>query len=547
MFTRAACISASKPNLASTSLRHLSTTTSSTLNMPLPCEVHVTSSLDKKDGVQYDGIILVTDAISSLTGELKFLQEPLNEHSQVDKSVGKKTSILPIKSEYKRLVFAPTGPLDRDYDDVRRFADAAEAGVKKAVEAGFEAPMLVVAPDARYPCAQLVASLGALHALYVPLEVREDECQKSSMVSALGIYSETGSEKLSKVCKAYEAGKHIARDIQGSDPERMAPPKVADHVVEHFKDSDCVSVEVVADTPTIEANYPCLAAVDRACKGIARHQARVIKLTYEGTGPITDTIFLVGKGVTYDTGGADIKAGGVMAGMHRDKGGASAVAGFFEVLNHLKPEGLKVYGTMSMVRNSVGANCYVADEIIKSRAGVRVRIGNTDAEGRMAMVDCLCEAKEKALNEVNPHLYTIATLTGHAVLAMGKGYAIAMDNGPARKIKNAQNLQEAGDLVGDMFEISTIRREDYIAHTGKSIYEDVIQANNQPSTRTARGHQNPSAFLIMTSGLDKHGLDSSKQIKYTHLDIAGAEGNFPGLPSGSPVTGLYSRYISPNQ
>ena len=55
----------------------------------------------------------------------------------------------------------------------------------------------------------------------------------------------------------------------------------------------------------------------------------------------------------------------------------------------------------------------------------QVRVGNTDAEGRMAMVDCLCEAKEKALNEVNPQLYTIATLTGHAIIAMGPGYTVS--------------------------------------------------------------------------------------------------------------------------
>ena len=56
----------------------------------------------------------------------------------------------------------------------------------------------------------------------------------------------------------------------------------------------------------------------------------------------------------------------------------------------------------------------------------QVRVGNTDAEGRMAMVDCLCEAKEVALNENNPHLYTIATLTGHAIIAMGKGYSVSI-------------------------------------------------------------------------------------------------------------------------
>ena len=54
---------------------------------------------------------------------------------------------------------------------------------------------------------------------------------------------------------------------------------------------------------------------------------------------------------------------------------------------------------MAMVRNSVGSDAYVADEIITSRAGVRLRVGNTDAEGRMAMVDVLCHAKEKALKD----------------------------------------------------------------------------------------------------------------------------------------------------
>merc|ERR1739838_816584 len=158
-------------------------------------------------------------------------------------------------------------------------------------------------------------------------------------------------------------------------------------------------------------------------------------------------------------------------------------------------------------------------------------------------------AKEKALNEVNPHLYTIATLTGHAIASVGLGYSIAMDNGPARNAKNAQSLQDAGDLIGDMFEISTIRREDYSNHTGECNsantceIAEVLQYNS--ASRRTRGHQSPSAFLIMASGLDKHGLDSLKQLKYTHLDIAASEGFFPGMPSASPVTGLYSRYVSP--
>lgn len=65
------------------------------------------------------------------------------------------------------------------------------------------------------------------------------------------------------------------------------------------------------------------------------------------------------------------------------------------------------------------------------------------------------------MNAVNPQLMTIATLTGHAFLTVGEPYSIIMDNGPAAKQQVAQKVQEAGHLLGDMFEISTIRREDY--------------------------------------------------------------------------------------
>lgn len=64
-------------------------------------------------------------------------------------------------------------------------------------------------------------------------------------------------------------------------------------------------------------------------------------------------------------------------------------------------------------------------------------------------------------------------------------------------------LSTAGEVLGDVFEVSTIRREDYEFHKGKSEYEDILQCNNLPSSATPRGHQTPAAFLIMASGLDK--------------------------------------------
>jgi leucyl aminopeptidase len=199
-------------------------------------------------------------------------------------------------------------------------------------------------------------------------------------------------------------------------------------------------------------------------------------------------------------GGLDIKAGGIMAGMHRDKCGAAAVAGVmaalaitrvricsvtllradvhFLFLTHwpfLQPAGVKFVGRMAMVRNSTGSDGYVADEILLSRAGKRVRVVNTDAEGRMAMADLLCQAKEEALGgAVNPRLLTIATLTGHAVRAVGEGYSIVMVNDPAKDAGIATRLQAAGDKFGDPFEYSTVRREDWTMITPKYATEDVV-------------------------------------------------------------------------
>uniref|UniRef100_A0A3Q2VLF5 Zgc:152830 n=1 Tax=Haplochromis burtoni TaxID=8153 RepID=A0A3Q2VLF5_HAPBU len=485
----------------------------------------------------FDGIVLVTQSHESLPSELESLKAPLQDYNAVDSGLGEEVVVIKVPGlPGNRLVFASTGPVNRDYDDIRRFSDAAVNGIQRALKAGMQRPLLVCPPHADYKNNTLVAALGALHALYMPLEVRESNVKKNDhKVCVLGLWAaeEARGTKLVELANALENGRLAYRDIGGSDPERMAAPRVADYVQELFKDSP-VKVEVVSDLKTLEKEYPCLAAVNRCANSVPRHQARVVKLQYCGEGPIEKTLMLVGKGITYDTGGADIKAGGVMAGMHRDKCGAAAVAGFFQIVAQLKPQHLKVVGVMAMVRNSVGADCYVADELVVSRAGRRVRVGNTDAEGRMVMVDLLCEMKEKAVNEVSPQLFTIATLTGHAIRAMGPNYSVSTHN-------VAFSWQNA--VLGDLFEVSTIRREDYEFHKGQSEYEDILQCNNLPSSATPRGHQTPAAFLIMASGLDKHGVDSEAPLPYSHIDIAGSSGPFPGVPTGAPIVTMATNYI----
>jgi len=487
------------------------------------------------DSDQYDCLVLVGPGpdCSGVAAVSDALQPVL----AVDAAAASKGCVAPVQLPCKRLVFSPTGPLDRDYDDVRRFGDAAAAGIKRALAAGAKRPMLRIAGSVRGRTeedAALTGLLGGLSSLYTPLEMRETKEFKEK-VEALGW---AGDQAIMQQALIIEEGRIVSRDIGGSDPERMAAPRVEEYVKEIFQESG-VKVEVVQGQETFEKEYPCLAAVNRCAAQVPRHDGRVLWLTYQGEGTVKKTVYLVGKGITYDTGGADIKAGGIMAGMSRDKCGAAGVAGVLKSISLAKPAGVKVVGAMAMVRNSVGSNCYVSDEIITSRAGVRLRVGNTDAEGRMAMVDVLARAKELALADPDPSLMTMATLTGHAVLAVGP-YSAIMDNGPAKAAGTALAVQAVGDSVGDMFEISTVRREDWDLIKDKSgEFVSVLQCNNAASSRTPRGHQFPAAFLTQVSGLDKHQLSSDKPLKYSHLDIAGSSGNLPDPTTASSVPALF--------
>uniref|UniRef100_A0A8C1GGM8 Zgc:152830 n=1 Tax=Cyprinus carpio TaxID=7962 RepID=A0A8C1GGM8_CYPCA len=482
----------------------------------------------------FDGIILICQSHEQLPDELECLKAPLQDYSTVDCCIGEEVVVVKVPGlPGNRVVFACTGPVNRDYDDVRRFSDAAANGIKRAMKAGMQRPLLVCPPHSSYAKNTLVAVLGALHVLYTVRNI---------FFFFFVIYIFTfhfisfnhQNDILDENREACDCPIDISKlHCQGPEKYRQNTPSA-------ISDSP---VTVVSNLNTLEKEYPCLAAVNRCANTVPRHQARVIKLLYCGEGPIQQTLLVVGKGITYDTGGADIKAGGIMAGMHRDKCGSAAVAGFFQILAKLKPKHLKVVGAMAMVRNSVGSDCYVADELVVSRAGRRIRVGNTDAEGRMVMVDLLCEMKEQALQEVSPHLFTIATLTGHAIRAMGPHYSIIMDNGAAQRSGNALQWQKAGEMLGDLFEVSTIRREDYEFHKGKSEYEEILQSNNLPSSATPRGHQTPAAFLIMASGLDKHGVDSDKPLPYSHIDIAGSSGPFPGVPTGAPILAMATKYL----
>ncbi|MBW2525955.1 MAG: leucyl aminopeptidase family protein, partial [Deltaproteobacteria bacterium] len=392
-----------------------------------------------------------------------------------------------------------------------------------------------------------VALLGGLGALWEPLEAREALGEADvEPVTEIGFVAPAGeaAARVARVVAALEEGRRLARDLAGTNPERMRPEAFAALCEQEFAGGP-VRCEVVSDGDAIRRGYPLLAAVARASEAVERHRPRIVRLTYEGAEP-THTLLFAGKGVTYDSGGADLKVGGHMAGMSRDKGGAAAVAGLLQTIARLQPSGIRVVAELGLVRNSIGADAYVADEIIESHAGVRVRVGNTDAEGRMVLADLLSHLRLAAVNAKEPKIFTVATLTGHAARAVGP-YSIAIDNGPAQQAGIAHRLARVGDGWGDPFSISRVRREDYDFVAPRSRADDVLQCNNDSSVNTARGHQFPMAFLAIAAGLVDHGLRSATPLPFTHVDIGGSAcvgGDWQhGRPTAAPVVALAAAFV----
>lgn len=507
---------------------------------PRPIQVPTLNELSGTD--TFDALIIVGQNFESLPSPYA---ESYAAALKTDARVASQVSVAACETAPgNRVVFAPAGSLDQDYDDVRRFYDAAHKAASTARDSGARAPALLVhdvPQSGLYQNALAVSYFGFCQALYEPFEAREHFGETVEPVEVVGVIGEADANWL----QAVEEGRRVARDLCGTQPERMGPPRFAEYLQNAVSGSD-LSVSVIDDKMQLEHEYPLLAAVGRASFHIDNQRPTVVRLEYTGGGDTEQTLYLVGKGITYDTGGADLKVGGHMAGMSRDKGGAAGVAGLMKTISLLKPKGIRVVAELALVRNNIGSNAFVADEIIKARSGVRVRIGNTDAEGRLVMGDCLAKLTEEAQSATNPSLYTVATLTGHAALAKGP-YTALVPNGAAQSSGLVNKLLEAGELWGDPAELSPSRREDYDFVRGRTKADDVLSSNNGPSATTRRGHQFPMAFLAIVAGLDKHGMNSEKPIPYTHIDIAGSgvEGGDwqHGKPTATPVLAFSGAFL----
>lgn len=199
----------------------------------------------------------------------------------------------------------------------------------------------------------------------------------------------------------------LARDLINTPANDLGPDaleKKARELAHRHK----MKVKVIAGDELLAANFPMIHAVGRA----SAQAPRLIDLHWGKT--THPKVTLVGKGVTFDTGGLDIKSAAGMLIMKKDMGGAANVLGLAHAIMDARlPVRLRVL--LPVVENAIAGNAFRPGDVLRSRAGLTVEIGNTDAEGRLILADALALADEEA-----PDLIVdMATLTGAARVALG--------------------------------------------------------------------------------------------------------------------------------
>lgn len=229
------------------------------------------------------------------------------------------------------------------------------------------------------------------------------------------------------------AAQALVRDLVDTPASDMGPGELADAVMAVAK-SVGATVEIIRGEALLTANFPAIHAVGRA----ASRSPRLIDMHWGD--PSHPRLTLIGKGITFDTGGLNIKPGGGMAAMKKDMGGAAHALALAKLITEARlPVRLRLI--IPAAENSISGDAMRPGDILASRAGKTIEVTNTDAEGRLV----LCDAIALACEEKPDLLIDFATLTGAARVALGPQLAAFFANDDALAAEFAAAATRADD------------------------------------------------------------------------------------------------------
>lgn len=360
---------------------------------------------------------------------------------------------------------------------------------------------------------------GFLHSQYKYNKFLSEEKDKEDYLKLIYFDCNSSEEEIVenaiKETEAIMDGVYLARDLVNEPAMYMTPSKLAE-VAKTELDEVGVDVEVFGREKIASLDMKAFLAVAQG----SSEEPKFIVMDYKGDPDSEEKLALVGKGLTYDSGGYCIKPPNGMLTMHCDMGGAGAVIG---AMKSIAQAGLKknVVAIVAACENMISGHAYKTGDLIGSMAGKTIEVGNTDAEGRLTLADAIYYAATVVKAD---KIIDLATLTGAAVVALSNIHTAAITNND--ELMNIVNKasDDAGELVWEL--------------PNNDLYKELIKSKRADLSNTGKGGAG-----TITAGLFLEEFVDNKP--WVHLDIAGTayydapRGYIPQFATGMPVKTLY--------
>lgn len=364
-------------------------------------------------GLSEDALPLSTP-LAELNSQVSGLLQELIDEAEFTGKEGT-TAVIRVGSDAKvrKLGLVGLGAADAITANTLRRAAAAAARLgkkEKCASLGFSVPL--VQNDAALT-AQALAE-GALLALHQDNRFKSDDKNGKPTVEHIHLLDLPGQESSLQTAQAISDGVILARELV-SAPANVVTPETLAQTAQDIATAHGLGLEILEQAQ-------CEALGMGAYLGVARASdlpPKFIHLTYRPTGTPTRKVAIVGKGLTFDSGGLNIKgAGSGIEMMKIDMGGAAATLGAAKAIAQLQPN-VEVHFISAAAENMIGGNAMRPGDILTASNGKTIEVNNTDAEGRLTLADALVFAEKLGVDAI----VDLATLTGACIIALGDDIA----------------------------------------------------------------------------------------------------------------------------
>jgi len=344
-------------------------------------------------------------------------------------------------------------------------------------------------------CENVLLGLSNGHYAFDKYKTKKANLDDLSINIVFGSVKSNVFESIVRRVRGVSKGVNMTRDLVNEQPFILTPQKMADYSKQISKNKN-ISCKILDHNQLRKKGMLGIWDVGKGSSNLPRF----IHLIYKGktTKKKVRKVAIIGKGMTYDSGGLSIKPADFMLTMKMDMAGAGCVLGVFESLGALQPDNIEVHGIVPTAENMLGPNAYKPDDIVNGLSGKTIEVINTDAEGRVILSDAIEYTNKLGVDE----MIDLATLTGACMVALGNFTAGLFSNTQKQADKILKMSNEAGEKIWQLPLDEDLR---------PSIDSNIADIKNSASTRYGGA---TTAAMFLQFFVDKN-------IPWSHIDIAG--------------------------